>query len=118
MEEAKLLNGKLVVEMVEGEAAVKLEGDCISCAHMIGAAIETFYELALDNVKEDVENPEEAIKNRIHELVDIALGSANTKRKLEECRLRAKNAKSSTELLELMLEMAEVVRKHTTGDKK
>ena len=116
MENMEDLKGKLTVKLEGGNCEIAVKGNFHSFSMMVGNLIASFYSHLLDNANEELEDPEKEMRESIHKLVDISIDMAEERRLLENLSQKAKNAKSSLEIIELLGEAAKIIREaHAKG---
>ena len=113
------LKGNLTVKLDGGDCEIAVKGNFHSFSMMVGNIISSFYTHLLDNANEELEDPKKEMRESIHKLVDMAIEMAEERRLLENLSQKAKNAKSSLEIIELLGEAAKIIREaHEKGDLK
>lgn len=110
VEKMEDLKGTLTAKLNGANCEIAVEGDFHSFSMIVGHIIESFYTCMLDNADEDLENPEKVMREKLHELVDIAIDMADERKLIKSLAEKAKNAKSSLELIELLGEAAKILR--------
>lgn len=110
VEKMEDLKGKMTVKLDGGNCEIAVEGGFHSFSMMVGHIIESFYTCMLDSADEDLENPEKVMREKLHELVDIAIDMADERKLIKSLAKKAGNAKSTLELIELLGEAAKILR--------
>lgn len=119
VEKMEDLKGKMTVQLDGGNCKIAVEGNFHSFSMMVGNIIEALYTHWLNNASEELESPKKVMREKVHELVDISIGMAEERLLLESLSQKAKNAKSSLDIIELLGEAAKIIREaHEKGDLK
>ena len=109
VEKMEDLKGTLTAKLNGANCEIAVKGNFHSFSMMVGNIIGSFYTYLLDNANDELEDVEKEMRERVHTLVDMSIDMADERRLLETVAKKAKGAKSTLELIELLGEAAKIL---------
>lgn len=110
VEKMEDLKGTLTAKLNGGNCEIAVKGNFHSFSMIVGNIIGSFYTHLLDNANDELEDVEKEMRESVHKLVDMSIDMADERRLLETVANKAKGAKSTLELIELLGEAAKIIR--------